>query len=92
MPYLEAAYGRDGNWGLFRDVLASGVSAAGLPEAVLDRVVISGPDEVAAGLEAVQRRLGATRVLMLTLAFGTEDKAEEMRACLEKQPPRNRGR
>jgi alkanesulfonate monooxygenase SsuD/methylene tetrahydromethanopterin reductase-like flavin-dependent oxidoreductase (luciferase family) len=77
LPYLEAAYGHYGDWGLFRDVLKSGVSAGGLPDAVLDRVVIGGPDEVAAGLETVRRRLGATRVLMVMQWYGMPEERVE---------------
>lgn len=77
MPYLEAAYGHFGDWGLFRDVLKSSVAAGGLPEAVLDRVVIGGPDEVAAGLESVRRRLGATKVLMLMQWYGMPEATVE---------------
>ena len=93
MPYLQATYGRYDGWGLFQEVLKTSTANGVLPEVVLDRVIIGGPDEVAAGLETVRQRLGATKVIMLMQWYGMPDEKVErsIRLFGEQVLPRLRG-
>lgn len=60
LPYLAGSY-----QGFFEehltDVLKTGPTG-GVPEAVLDRVIIGNPEQVIAGMRRVRDRLGATKV------------------------------
>jgi enoyl-CoA hydratase len=78
------------------------VPAAGLiarAEAILNRIAANAPVSVRLALEAVQTGLDAGQAAGLALeaayfglAASTEDKAEGVRAFLEKRPPQFRGR
>ena len=93
MPYLQAAYGRFDGWGLFQQVLKTSTASGVLPEVLLERVIIGGPEEVATGLGIVRQRLGANKVLMLMQWYGMpEEKVEQsIRLFGEQVLPRLRG-
>jgi alkanesulfonate monooxygenase SsuD/methylene tetrahydromethanopterin reductase-like flavin-dependent oxidoreductase (luciferase family) len=62
-PYIEQYYRQFGGWGLFRDILTEGPAQPDLNALLAGRVVLGGPEEVAAELRRYQARFGANHFI-----------------------------
>jgi alkanesulfonate monooxygenase SsuD/methylene tetrahydromethanopterin reductase-like flavin-dependent oxidoreductase (luciferase family) len=71
LPYVSASYEQYGDAGLFRDVVSKAGSDVGrIGEALGERLVAGGPDDVAAELQRVAEQLGTTKMIVRMQWYG----------------------